>query len=132
MRHGESLVRRAQGARDEARLFGRLSRELVRHRARDFGRCQIDFVGFVLQVVIGLRYGRAVERVGFEDVGACFEKCPMDIRDELRLRDGKQVVIPLQGVWMVFELLAAKILFAQTVALNHRSHGAIEHHDAAI
>ena len=50
--------------------------------------------------------------------------------DDLRLREAQQVIVAAQIAAPLLESLAAKLLFAETMALNHGAHGAVENHQA--
>ena len=54
----------------------------------------------------------------------------MNVADDLRLREGEQVVVAAQIAAPVGESLAAKLCLAQGMTLNHGAHGAVEDHQA--
>ena len=54
----------------------------------------------------------------------------MDPPDQVGLREGEQVVVAAQLVREILEALAAILGFRQLLALDHRTHRAIEDEDA--
>ena len=50
----------------------------------------------------------------------------MDALDEVGSREGKQVVVALQFLFVSFEQVSTKILLHQLVPLNHGSHRTIQ------
>ena len=119
---------RANHACDKARLV--LRRRGIAGLARQFRAFEVQLINQFLHAVIGHRSGIGVEGVGFQNVGTGLQIGGMDVANNLRLGDGKQVVVALQLRRPVGEALAAIIGFLQLVALNHRAHRAVEQQDA--
>jgi hypothetical protein len=114
-------------------LSGRFRGPGVGAFARNPGRREIDVAHFRLQPVVGLRDARRVESVGFDDVGAGFEKRVVDRRDDGGLGQDQQVVVALQIARMVAESAgrrAAKVGLAELLSLDHSAHRAVEDEDA--
>ena len=70
---------------------------------------EVELVGQRLEPVVGLRNGRAAERVGLEDVGAGREILPMDAANHIRARQCEHVAVALEIVPMIAEPVAAKV-----------------------
>ncbi|MNT04950.1 hypothetical protein D3C72_1395510 [compost metagenome] len=56
----------------------------------------------------------------------------MDGRDDIRFTQHQQVIVPFQVARPVGETLAAKIVFTQTIALDHGAHAAVQHQNSFI
>ena len=56
----------------------------------------------------------------------------MDLADDLRARNGKQVIVAAQVAMEVLETLPAILGLGEPMALDHRAHGAVEHEDALL
>ena len=112
----------------EPRLVGR--RPFVGGLSRELRRLDVQLVHERLERVVGLRDGRAAERVGLDDVGARLEILLVNSEDDVGTRQHEHVVVAAQLLGMRREALAAEILFGQLVALDHRAHRAVEHEDA--
>jgi hypothetical protein len=54
----------------------------------------------------------------------------MHVRDEIRPGEHEQVVVAAEGGGVFAESIAAKILLAERVALEHRPHRPVEQQDA--
>ena len=126
-RNRERPVHRPDRAGDEPRLVGRAGRPLVARAAGQARAFEIELVRERLEPVVGLHNRRAVERVRLDDVAAGFEVLVVDPADDVRTRQHQQIVVALEIAPVILETLAAKVLFSQLLALNHRAHGAIEH-----
>ena len=94
----EIFVGGPDGAGDEARL--RRGGELVGDFARELGGGEVEFVGAVLESVLGEHDPRAAEGVGLDDVGAGFEVLAMDVLDHVGPGDVEdfRTVLPPQVV----------------------------------
>ena len=55
----------------------------------------------------------------------------MDSLDDVGPGDGEEIVVPLEIVTVILEALAAEVGLGERVALDHRSHRAVEQGDAA-
>ena len=93
---------------------------------------EIQFRNERFHAVVAHRRRVRIESIGFDDVGAGIEKLLMYFANDPWPRDREQVVVALQVAVPVRESLAAVIVFAEPVALDHRAHGAIEQHDAPL
>ena len=78
-RDRQRAVGRADRAGDEARPIGRPRRPLVGGRPGQARAVEVQLVGQRLEAVVGLRDGRAAERVGLDDVGAGLEIGVVDV-----------------------------------------------------
>ena len=96
-------------------------------QARGFA---VEFRHQVLEAVVGLRDGRRIEGIGFDDVGAGVQVGLVDAGDDVRAHEREQVVVALEVARGVGETFAAVVGFAQLVALDQGAHGAVEHQDA--
>src|SRR5205807_10607389 len=72
----------------------------------------------------------AVERVGFDDVGAGLEVLVMDRGDRIGPREDQEIVVAAQILRVPREPLAAEIRFRQPEALDHRPHCAVKDENA--
>src|SRR5438477_358880 len=80
--------------------------------------------------IVETNRGRA-KRVGFDDIGPCFEVNGMNFLDHLRLSQVQQLKAALEIFSLpVAEFFSTVILLRQFSALDHRAHGAVEHDDA--
>jgi len=70
-----------------------------------------------------------VERVGLDDVGACFEVLALNRLHDARLRDVQHVEVPAQVSRVLQKLRTAKRRFVQLLRLDHRAHGAVQNDD---
>ena len=94
-------------------------------------RClDIHLVDEMLHVVVGLGDGGRTEGVGLDQVGTRCQVLFVDFLDDLRLGQHQQFVVALHVVREVGESRSAVFRLAQLVALDHRTHGAIEDQDA--
>ena len=106
------------------------SEEFVYGSACDFCSSEIEVIRQMRHPIIGQRDGLRIERIRFEDFRARFEVLAVNAFDNVRLRNRKQIVVVFQITMPVFELLAAIVGFFQLVALNHRTHRAVNDDDA--
>src|SRR4029077_1676260 len=82
--------------------------------------------------IVETNCGRA-KRVGFDDIGPCFEVSGMNFLDHLGLSQVQQ----LEAAFEIFslpvaEFFSAVIVFGQFPALNHGAHRAVEDDDALV
>jgi hypothetical protein len=82
----------AQNTCDEALLVG-LRCHLIGDLPRQRCRAEVQLADKIFQVIIGLRHRRRIERIGADDIGAGQQVVPMNVRDDLRLRDREKVVV---------------------------------------
>ena len=133
------LRRGAQGAGDEARLVrGGI---LVAGGARQFCRLDVHFIGQVGHVVIVLRDRRGAEGIRFDQVGACRQVALVDFLDDVRLRQGQQLIVAFDeqfaraavGRRGEIDEAAGRTapvgFLVELVLLDDRAHGAVEDHD---
>ena len=121
-------VGRAQRAGDEARLAV-LGGNALGRGACELRAIEVEFVGEVRHVVVGLRDRGRGERVGRDDVGAGAQVVGVDVLDRLRLGEDQQVVIAADIAMEIRKALAAKRGLVILQALDHGAHGAVEHQD---
>ena len=133
-RHRECSVRRTNGAGGKARLGRILLRKLHARRLRQASSGQVHVAHFFLlvELVVRLRDHRRRERVRLDDVGARGEIRLVDFRDDLRLRQHQDVVVPLQVMRMILVTITTEVILAQLVLLHRRSHRAVDHHHALL
>ncbi len=100
--------------------------------AGDARRFEIDLVGQVLHIVIGLCDAGAAESIGLDNVGARFEIGAVDLFDDLRLGEGEQVIITLDILAPSGKAVAAVARLIEGVALYHGAHGPIDDENAIL
>ena len=100
--------------------------------ARDPRRREIQLRNERLHAVVTHRRRVRIECVGLDDIGPGVEKPAMDVLDQLRLRDRQQVVVAFEILFPGGEALAAEIVLAEAVALNHRAHRTVKQDNAAL
>ena len=130
-RNRRRAVGRTQRAGNKARLCRVFRFIVVRRRARNFRRLDVQLIDQILHVVIRHGDRGRIEGVGLDDVGAGSEILFVDFADDLRLGQRQQIVVALHIVGEVFEALAAIRRLVQIVVLDHRAHRAVENQDAA-
>ena len=123
-------VRRADRSGHETRLLRR--RVIIDRLSRQARRSEVHIVDLRLQPIVGHGDRLRVERVRLDDVGAGLEVGPMDLFDHLRLGQRKEIVRPFEIARMIGKLRAAIRALVQPVALDHRSHRAIEDQNALL
>ena len=129
-RHRGRAVGGSHRTRHEAGFLRVAGREFVGRAAGRGRRRSRHFVGVRLQSVIGQRYGVGVERVGFDDVGPRLQVFDVDFAHRFGLRQGQQVVAPLEQRGPLAEPFAPVVLFCQSVLLDHGAEAAVEQQDA--
>jgi hypothetical protein len=102
----------------------------IRDATCELHRFAVELIHQLFEMIVGERERGRIERVRGDEVGAGFEELPVNILDDRRLGEHKQVVAALEIVRPVLEALAAECGFIQLVLLDHRAHGAVEDHDA--
>ena len=123
-------VRRPERAEDPPRLVRRPGGHLVACRAREACGRQVHLVGERLHAVVGEGDPLGVEGVGLDEVRTGFEVCRVDTADDVRLGQAQQVVVALEVALPVGEPIAAVVVLAESLALDHRAHRAVHHEDA--
>eukprot|EP00053_Salpingoeca_punica_P018065 m.175524 g.175524 ORF g.175524 m.175524 type:complete len:1311 (+) comp17350_c0_seq2:4566-8498(+) len=127
-RDGERAVGGAERAADEALALALLL-DLVAGLAREHGSLEVQAVDDVLEAVVGLRDRGAAEGVGLDKVRAGIQVGLVDGLDDVRAREGEEVVVALQRLLMRSKLRAAEVLLLQLVLLDGGAHGAIDEED---
>ena len=122
----------ADGAGDEAGFVRRPRRPGVGRLAGEPGGSDIQLMCDGFKPIIGLGDGLRVEGVGLDDVGAGLQIGVVDLADDVRLGQHKQIVVALQIVAMVLEARAPIARLVQLIALDHGAHGAVEDQDALL
>ena len=110
-------------------VSGSLRFELVGRLPREPGGREVELVHHVLHPVVGQGDGGRGEGVGLDDVRAGLEVGRMDRADDLGLGEREEVAVAPQVTRPVGEAVAPVVALAQTVGLDHRPHGAVEHQD---
>jgi len=128
--HRGGAVGRSDRAGDEARPVERL--EGVRLGPGQAGGRLVDLGDVVLEPVVGQADAGRGEGVGLDDVGARREVGAVDLGDQVRAGERKQVVGALQRTVVVREACAAEVAVGQDVALDHRAHRAVQDQDASL
>ena len=101
--------------------------------ARDPCGRDVELVDGALEPVVGERERGRGERVGLDDVGARAQELQVDVLDHVGLGEREDVVAALERVRVIAEALAAPDrLVGELEALDHGSHRAVEHDDAAL
>mmetsp|Transcript_22181 Transcript_22181/g.87376 ORF Transcript_22181/g.87376 Transcript_22181/m.87376 type:complete len:833 (-) Transcript_22181:42-2540(-) len=95
-------------------------------------RAAVQLVGKLLRAVVRLRNGRRREGVRLHHVGARLQIAPVDRTDDVRAREGEDVVVALQALRVARKALALKVLGLQLELLQRGAHGAVHHHDALV
>ena len=123
-------VGRAEHAGDVARTMRGFRRPFVAAGARQPGGLEVDLRRQRFHLVIRHRNGGGVKGIGFQNIGARLQIGVVDLADHFRLAEHQQIVVAFEIAGPVAEAAAAKILLLQPVALDHRAHAAVQHHDA--
>ena len=79
---------------------------------------------------LGLRQRRRRKGICLDDVRTRFEKAFVDVANGIRLREGKDVAVVQQILFVVLKPLTSRIGFLKAVATNRCSHRPIEDKDA--
>jgi hypothetical protein len=103
--------------------------ELVAHRPRQLRAGDIQLMHDGFEVVIGLRNAGRVEGVGFDDVRASRQILGVNRADEIGRVSSSRSLLPFRSCACVGEAAAAVIRLLQPMALDHRSHRAVENED---
>ena len=81
-------------------------------------------------MVVGLGDGRGAEGVGLDEVGTGLQVLLVDFLDDVGSGEREQLVVALHVMGMVAEALAAVVVLAQLVLLDHGAHGTVQDQDA--
>src|SRR5438874_1820477 len=110
-----------------------------------YERAEIDIVHHALEEIVVLAAGRrfsgkkeivqpdrrGAECVGLNDIGAGFEVLRVDFLNDLRLRQKKKLEAAFEILALpIAKPLSAIVVLRKFVALDHRTHGAVENDDA--
>ncbi len=117
---------RARHPGEPPRRFGH---HPVRGAPRELRARDVQLVGEVGQVVVGLRDGGRGEGVGLDDVRAGQKVLPVDLLDDVGAGQREQVAVALDVQRVGRETLAAEVLLAQLLELEHRAHGPVDDDD---
>ncbi len=115
---------------DEARTIRRPGGPAIAGSAREARPLEVQLVGERLERIVRLHDGRAAEGIRLDDVRAGREILIVDLGDDVGACENQQVVVPLHVLRMIAEPIAAEVLLGQRVALDHRTHRAVEHQDS--
>jgi len=111
--------------------FGGIGRrEFVSQHPGNFCRCLVHGMYPPLCLIVGLRNRVGIEGVGRKNICPRFQILPVYRGNDLRLRERKNIVVPLQVEHMGGKQLSPEILLGQMKILDQRSHGPIEHQHA--
>ena len=116
--HRELLLGRADAAGDEPGPIRILAGELVSDVPGQLGGCSVQFVNVVLKTELLERQRCAVERVGFDDVGARVQVSAVNFLDQPRLRRHEHLGAVLQIAGVPGEPAAAHIPLGQLVRID--------------
>jgi hypothetical protein len=95
-----------------------------------FRTFEVQLIGEIRHVVVGLRDRGRGEGVGRDDIGAGAQIFGVDVLDRLGLREDQQVVVAPNVAMEILEAFAAESGLVELQALDHGAHGAVEHEDA--
>ena len=99
--------------------------------AGDPRRGQVDRPHLLGQAVVGQGDRGAGEAVGLDDVRAGLEEAAVDGPDHVGARHGQDVAAAGQGVAVVAVAIAAEVVLAEAVGLDHGAHGPVHDENAA-
>ena len=125
-RDGQGLAHRPDCAGDKNPAV----RAGVRRLAGQPRRGQIQIGNQRLHPVVGLRNGRAIEGVRFDQVRARRDVLLVDAADDVRLGQDEQVVVAFDVARPIFATLPTVSRLVQLVPLDHRAHRPVEINDA--
>ena len=131
-RNTQSPVRWTNSAANKSRLGRILGRELD---TALLGKLRSSLVYQVhlllgLQLVVCLGNGGAAESICLNEVRANLKELAVNLTDDVRTRDHKNIIVPLQWVAMVLVPLTLEVRLIKLVLLNRGSHGTINHQNA--
>ncbi len=118
-RNRRRAVGGSEHARDQSRP--RRSRAFVTGLSRQARAFLVELADEMFETVIGLRSLGRGEGVGLDDIGAGIDVGVADIAHDVGARQRKKVVVAFELAWMVAEAIAAKVLFAQSIALDQHA-----------
>ena len=118
-------VGRPERAGDEAALAVD-ALGLERGAAGEAGGVAVELVDHRLHAVVGLGDRRRGKGVGLQDVGAGERIGEVDVLDRLRLGQGQQIVVALEGAFAAGEALAAELALVEAEVLDLGPHRAVE------
>jgi hypothetical protein len=98
--------------------------------ARLAGGGHVQLAGDVAQAVVFLGDAGGTEGVGLDQVSAGSQVLVVDLADHIGPGELQQVVVALQILAVVGKARAAKVGFAELVALDHGAHRAVDDDDA--
>ena len=105
---------------------------LVGQRASEASGGEVHLAGESLHAVILHRDGVGVECICGENIGTGVEVLPVDVAQNVGLRDVEYIVIALDLVGEVGEAFAAIVGLRESEALNHCPHAPIKDEDALL
>ena len=113
-------------------LVGILPGELVGRVPGQLGGLPVQLVDVLLKRELLERQGRAVERVGLDDIGAGLEVGAVDLLDELGLRQDERFGAVLEPDRVPGEAAAPHVLLGQLVRVDQCPHRSVEDHDLPV
>src|SRR5207245_2321790 len=102
----------------------------LRRGASKLRAVEVELIGQVRHVVIGLRDRGRRKRVGGDDVGARAQIIGVDILDRLLLGEDQQVIVAADVAVKIPKALATEGSLVICEGLDHGAHGAVEHQNA--
>ena len=124
------LRRRADRAGDETLPVLLSGADLLHRPPGAFGAGLRQLVAQRLHVVVGQRNRLRVECVRLDDIRARFQVLPMDIDNDVGLRQVQEIVVALDVPFPILEPHAAERRLVQLALLDHRPHRPVQDDDA--
>ena len=101
----------AHGSRYKTGFMWFLLGKFISNLPGDFSRLIIQIINSIFKMVVSLSDRSSAECIGLNDIRTCFKILTMNIFDNIRTGNRKQVIISFQGILMILKSLAAKIFF---------------------
>ena len=119
---------RAKGPRYKTGLLRRT--EFIAGLTRDTCGLKVEFIREFGQIVIALRDGRRTKRIGFDHICTGSQIAFMHLADHVWAGERQELVVAFYVFAMLSKSWATEIGLRQFVALNHRTHRAVQNHHA--
>ena len=130
--HRAGLVGRAYRPCHPTRLLRILCRIFIGKPACQTCRLTVDFRAIPFQMIICHRHTGGIEGIGLDNIGTCLQVFTVDICYHIRTGQAQHIVAPFQHAGHLAEPFSTKILFCQSVLLNHGSHRPVQHQDTFV
>ena len=95
--------------------------------ARQLGAFQIQLIGQMLHVIIGLRNGGGRKCIGLNNITARREIGRVNVANNIRLGQRQQIIISRNISVIIGETITAIGRFIQLMTLNHCAHCTVKH-----